>query len=143
MEQLLYLSFLGLICFLDSMTRIYLYTFLAAVCCVLLGLYFLNLSDYIWIPKCPIKILLGIDCPGCGFQRAMHALLHGHIKEAVSYNLFFVVAFPYLIIILLSDFMRKGKQQQKLRSFVESKWLTNGYIVSFVIWFVIRNIANL
>ena len=39
--------------------------------------------------------------------------------------------------------MRKGKQQQKLRSFVESKWLTNGYIVSFVIWFVIRNIANL
>ena len=125
------------------MVKSYKYVIIALACCALLALYILNPTDYIWMPKCPIKLLFGIDCPGCGFQRAVHAILHGHFKEAVGYNLFLVVAFPYLMVILLSDFMREGKLQQKLRSFVESKWVTNGYIVTFVVWFVVRNIANI
>lgn len=29
-----------------------------------------------WAPKCMFRVLTGYDCPGCGSQRALHALLH-------------------------------------------------------------------
>jgi hypothetical protein len=32
----------------------------------------------------------GWQCPGCGSQRALHALLHGHVVDAVSQNALFV-----------------------------------------------------
>ena len=120
----------------------YTYTIVAAASCALLALYFINPIDYVWMPKCPVKMIFGIDCPGCGFQRAVHALLHGRIIEAVGYNLFLVVALPYLMIILLSDYMREGKLRQKLRSAVECKWVTNGYIIFFFLWFLVRNIIK-
>ena len=31
---------------------------------------------------CPFKFLTGIDCPGCGFQRSLTALLHGDISDS-------------------------------------------------------------
>ncbi|MCR5159033.1 MAG: DUF2752 domain-containing protein [Prevotella sp.] len=89
-----------------------------------------------------MKMIFRIDCPGCGFQRAIHALLHGRFIEAIGYNLFLVVAFPYLMIILLSDCMREGKLRQKLRFAVECKWVTNGYIILFFLWFIVRNIIK-
>lgn len=30
---------------------------------------------------CPVKAWLGVDCPGCGFQRAFLALLRGDLAE--------------------------------------------------------------
>lgn len=125
------------------MSKLNLYLIFVLACGVLLALYFLNPVDYVWMPKCPTKMLLGINCPGCGFQRAAHAFVHGHIKEAIGYNLFFVVAFPYLAAILISGMLREGKLRQKLKIIIESKWMTSGYIALFFIWFVIRNIINI
>jgi hypothetical protein len=31
---------------------------------------------------CPFKYLTGIDCPGCGFQRAVIALLRGDLHQS-------------------------------------------------------------
>lgn len=44
-------------------------------------------------PRCMLRLLTGYDCPGCGSQRALHALLHGRVAEAWSYNpaVFFAV----------------------------------------------------
>ncbi len=44
-------------------------------------------------PRCVFKALTGFDCPGCGSQRALHALLNGRVAEAWRYNamLFFLV----------------------------------------------------
>ena len=116
------------------------YAFVVAACCVLAVLFIFNPTEYAWMPKCPVKLLFGVDCPGCGVQRALHALLHGHIREAIGYNLFLVVAFPYLIAVLISDVMKEGKLRRRLRSIVESKWVIGGYIVIFFLWFIIRNI---
>ena len=33
---------------------------------------------------CPFKYLTGIDCPGCGFQRSVIALLHGDFHESIA-----------------------------------------------------------
>ena len=33
---------------------------------------------------CPFKYLTGIDCPGCGFQRSLIALLQGDIAKSFA-----------------------------------------------------------
>jgi uncharacterized protein DUF2752 len=38
-------------------------------------------------PRCPSKLILGIDCPGCGGLRGTHDLLHGHVLQALDHNL--------------------------------------------------------
>ena len=45
-------------------------------------------------PACPIHQYLGIDCPGCGATRALAALLHGHLREALRLNALFVLLLP-------------------------------------------------
>ncbi len=42
-------------------------------------------------PACPIRQFLGIDCPGCGTTRALAALLHGHLTEALRLNALFIL----------------------------------------------------
>jgi Protein of unknown function (DUF2752) len=38
-------------------------------------------------PRCPSRLLFGIDCPACGCLRGTHDLLHGHIGRALDHNL--------------------------------------------------------
>ena len=48
-------------------------------------------------PRCPLYLLTGIYCPGCGGLRATHALLHGHLFTALGFNAFWVLAVPVLL----------------------------------------------
>ena len=48
---------------------------------------------------CPFKLITGLDCPGCGFQRAVLALMQGNLGESfrlypptIPLLLFFVYA---------------------------------------------------
>lgn len=43
-------------------------------------------TDSVWVPKCLFHSLTGLDCPGCGSQRAIAAALHGRIGEAWTLN---------------------------------------------------------
>ncbi|HWD90553.1 MAG TPA: DUF2752 domain-containing protein [Mucilaginibacter sp.] len=46
-----------------------------------------HLSFIEWLQNhllaCPFKKLTGIDCPGCGFQRSVLALMQGHLKDSL------------------------------------------------------------
>lgn len=53
-----------------------------------------------WFPKCPFHMLTGLDCPGCGSQRAIHSILTGHIAEAFRYNALLVIAIPYIMLLI-------------------------------------------
>jgi hypothetical protein len=45
-------------------------------------------------PKCLFLDLTGLFCPGCGSQRAVHALLNGKFAQAMGFNAMLVVAAP-------------------------------------------------
>lgn len=60
--------------------------------------YFFNPSHYSLFPKCPFHSLTGFDCPGCGSQRAIHALLNADIAAACNFNILLVASIPFLFI---------------------------------------------
>lgn len=111
---------------------------LVAVAAVVL--YVFDPSEYVLMPKCPFKMLTGLDCPGCGFQRAMHALLHGHVAEAIRFNVFLVVAVPYLLALLVANFLCTEHRKAKLLAILESRAAIWTYVVLYVAWMVIRNV---
>ena len=111
---------------------------LVAVAAVVL--YAFDPSEYVLMPKCPFKMLTGLDCPGCGFQRAMHALLHGHVAEAIRFNVFLVVAVPYLLALLVANFLCTEHRKAKLLAILESRTAIWTYVVLYVVWMVIRNV---
>ena len=103
-------------------------------------LYVFDPSEYVLMPKCPFKLLTGWDCPGCGFQRAMHALLHGHVAEAIRFNVFLVVAVPYLLALLVANFLCSADRKAKMLSVLESRTAIWIYVVLYVTWMVVRNV---
>ena len=60
------------------------------VAAIIVVYYLFNPAQYSFFPRCPSKLITGYDCPGCGTQRAFHALLNGNIAEALHYNATFV-----------------------------------------------------
>ena len=55
---------------------------------------------------CPFKKLTGIDCPGCGFQRSMLAMIKGDISESIH---LYPATIPLLITALFVLFAGKLK----------------------------------
>lgn len=47
---------------------------------------------------CSFKSTFGINCPGCGMQRAFIELLKGNLYESLSYH---IALTPFLITIIL------------------------------------------
>ena len=45
-------------------------------------------------PPCFFHQITGLDCPGCGAQRALHQLLHGNLIAALRLNAMFVLSLP-------------------------------------------------
>ena len=60
--------------------------------------YFFSPENPNFIVKCPFNYFTSYDCPGCGSQRALHALLHGELRKAFSYNPLFILAIPYVLL---------------------------------------------
>ncbi|MBQ1747995.1 MAG: DUF2752 domain-containing protein [Bacteroidales bacterium] len=93
-----------------------------------------------------MKMLTGFDCPSCGAQRAIHAFLHGRFLEALSYNLFFIVAIPFLLATAYAVVMVRRPEPSdftlRLYDFVTSRYTLYSYVAVYIIWWVVRNILG-
>ncbi len=96
-----------------------------------------------WMPKCPIKLLTGWQCPGCGIQRFAHAVLQGHIREAFAYNYFLIPTLPYLALFPLRELLPQGTLRRRLSAIIEHKAVIFAYVVAYCLWFVVRNIYGI
>lgn len=81
---------------------------LGAACVVAAIIYFfIDPADARWMPKCMLYVTTGIQCPGCGSQRAIHSLLHADLKAAFRANALTVAAIPYLLLLAFSEIRRE------------------------------------
>jgi hypothetical protein len=61
-------------------------------------------SENSFYPDCLFLKVTGWECPGCGSTRALHALLHLHLAEAIALNPLFTMAFPLLMLWALLQY---------------------------------------
>lgn len=94
-------------------------------------------SSSVLFPKCPFRMLSGLECPGCGSQRAVHSLLHGDIGGALGYNALLVVSLPYLLLLLYSELMRT--RQPRLYAALHRPWMIWMVFVVVIGWWIGRN----
>ena len=107
--------------------------------------YWFDPSQYDFMPKCLFKTFLHIECPGCGFQRALHALLHGDIQASLAFNPFLIISIPILIIACINELIITHSQvsAKTIRLVKINKWILHLYIVLYLAWFVIRNVNKI
>jgi hypothetical protein len=104
--------------------------------------FFIDPTRHAWMPQCPFRLLTGWNCPACGLQRALHALLHGRFQEAFSYNYFFIVSIPYLIALLIAEVLKQRHRGQDFIRAVEHPFIARTYIVLFIVWGIVRNLLH-
>lgn len=89
-------------------------------------------------PKCTFKLLTGYDCPGCGAQRAIHAILNGNLAEAWQFNpllfLFIPLGLAYLYVELFPS------RFPRLRQMLMNPWTILGVAGIIIAWWIIRNL---
>ncbi|WFN92197.1 DUF2752 domain-containing protein [Gordonia sp. LUNF6] len=92
-----------------------------------------------YLPPCPTKLLLHIDCPGCGSTRALYCLLHGDIPAALHYNAVGVLAFVLIAAAFVSYTIGLWKGR-RIRSWQHWRYAPVVTLVVVAAWFVVRNI---
>jgi hypothetical protein len=71
-------------------------------------------SQYGFYPVCPIHQYTGWLCPGCGMTRALAALIHGNLREALHWNPLIAIVVPGLIAWLAIAYRRAITERQQL-----------------------------
>ncbi len=94
-------------------------------------------SEAIFI-GCISKTVSGLDCPGCGAQRAFHELLHGNFIKAAQLNLLIYFFAPLLLFIFLKMTLKPFNINLP-DIIISTKWLIT-LLVLMIIFTIIRNI---
>ncbi|MDE6444628.1 MAG: DUF2752 domain-containing protein [Muribaculaceae bacterium] len=94
-----------------------------------------------YFPKCPVKLMTGLQCPSCGLQRSLHALLHGDFLGALRCNWFIIFSLLYLGGVLATR--RCSPRWQSLHNFFWGRTGAAIYITLYLLWFVIRNVLGI
>lgn len=92
----------------------------------------LAMMQQVFHELCPMKILFGIPCPGCGLTHACLDILTLHWKSAWSWN---PTAFLWIPSILFLVWMRYIKQR-KIKCILAFFWFTVvvtllNYVINF------------
>ena len=109
---------------------------LAAACAVL---YVFDPSRHAFYPRCPLHEWTGLACPGCGSLRAMHQLLHGHLRAAFAFNPLLVSILPFILWQMGERLYRgwRGKEPRELFPSAWSGWAAFVVVLGFA---VLRNL---
>lgn len=108
---------------------------------MLAALYVFEPSAGSFFPKCIFHQVTGLNCPGCGLQRAIHALLHGHVAEAVRHN----AILPVLAVIAAAygaAYATRNMFPRIHRAFTSTR-AAMLVLVLIVGWWVLRNILHI
>ena len=116
---------------------------IAAAGVVLTLLYLFNPVETAYTPKCIFHVMTGLNCPGCGMQRFLHAFMHGNFLEAIHYNYMLIVLIPYMFFFGIERFILIGERQERWKNIIEGRIMTTIMIILAPSWFIIRNILHI
>lgn len=90
---------------------------------------------------CPFHLLTGLDCPMCGGQRMVWALLCGNASEAFRYN---PMLFCLLIVLAGLGIVALVSKRARMRMGVlRSDKALVFYLVVLLLWGIGRNIYGI
>lgn len=90
-------------------------------------------ADNRWFPQCVFHQLTGLDCPGCGSTRALHALLHGDVAAAWRFNpILFVFA---AVALCAAPSLARGEEPR----FYKTPWFGWTSVVVVTGYWIVRN----
>ncbi|WP_286528671.1 DUF2752 domain-containing protein [Duncaniella freteri] len=89
-------------------------------------------------PRCMFHQLTGLYCPGCGSQRAIHAMLHGNWSQAWSYNA--ILPFEIVFIAMIAVAWRLRDRYPRLHGILNSRIVIISFLITIIGWTIIRNI---
>jgi hypothetical protein len=92
-----------------------------------------------YIPPCPVFVLTGLYCPGCGTARALHSLLHADLPAALGYNPLLVVALPFIVAVL-GAYALRWTRGTPLPAFVTSRAVGLAALWAVALYAILRNI---
>lgn len=110
---------------------------LAGLSCFVIVYYFFDPTHCQLAPKCPFWLITGYYCPGCGSQRAVHAILNGHIWEGIQYNYLLLPSLAYILLLTIAP-----KGGRLIRSLTSSTacWII---FAVFMVWWLVRNVFEI
>jgi len=79
--------------------------------------------------KCPIKLIFGVDCPGCGMTRAYKALLRLDLKSAFSYH----ELFPIPLIVVIYQIFRKKWNLGYKNELIFALFFLSAFLIRWII----------
>lgn len=91
------------------------------------------------LPVCPTKLLLGIDCPGCGSMRMVYSLLHGELGAALHYNAVALAVLPLLVLAWITWTVGRWRGR-RVESWQQWRWAPMVTLAVTLTWWVVRNI---
>jgi hypothetical protein len=101
-------------------------------------LYWFPPERYNFYPQCPVLRYLHVYCPACGATRAVAALLHLRIAEALHYNALVVVLVPILLAYFAVAYWRALRDEVFIWPRIPMPALT-ALLVTSVVFGVVRN----
>ncbi|MDF7814257.1 DUF2752 domain-containing protein [Hymenobacter sp. YC55] len=93
-------------------------------------------------PRCLVHTLTGLHCPGCGTQRAVHALLHGRVGQAIGFNLLAALATPVLVVGVMEELRGWLSKRPHRNSFLYRPWFGWSVVIFTVLFTVLRNLPG-
>jgi len=93
-----------------------------------------------FFPKCPFRMLTGLQCPGCGSTRAFYQLLHLHPIAAFKLNPLMMLTLPFIIYGFLGFTKSAITGQPQRRVFIPPIYLW-AWLALMIFFWIFRNTA--
>ena len=90
---------------------------------------------YNFYPRCPVFLYLHLQCPGCGTTRALAALLHGHLREALHFN-----ALTTLLVPLAIFYCARALRQNQIRWPHTGNKIIYAILTVTILFTIVRNL---
>ena len=97
----------------------------------------INPENARWMPKCIFRSLTGLECAGCGSQRALHAILTGHPVAAIQYNFAWLPGIPLLVLCAVAEIF--PSKFPTLRRLICSRNFCIAVLAFLLLWTIVRN----